>query len=268
MTSNSNIPAGTVDDFSEQWTKYFHNEGWFASEELLADVLAPLVSLDELAGCAVAEIGCGNGRFLPTFAKHARQVYGIEPGDGVENARSFCKAVKNVEVIRADVYALPHIEPLDHAFSIGVVHHLPDPDLAMKNIVGLVKPGGRVTIWVYGHEGNELYLKTFGAVRTVTTKIPHAALHAFSTALVPPLRAYIAACRVAPLPMREYMRTVLRPLDWKNLRVNIYDQLNPRIAFYWTHDEVKSLMERAGLVDVQLHHRHGYSWTATGTKPV
>lgn len=255
---------GTVGDFSEQWTSYFDNSGYFGSEELLADVLAPLLTLDALNGCTVAEIGCGNGRFLKSLAAHAATVIGIEPGDGVENARRYSENLKNVEVIRADVYALPKVAPLDHVFSIGVVHHLPDPAHALQIMRGLLKPGGRCTIWVYGHEGNELYLATFGTLRKVTTRIPHAALHAVATSLVPALRGYIAACRVLPLPMHAYMRRVLSPLDFASLRMNIYDQLNPTIACYWTHDEVRTLMEGAGFTDIQLHHRHGYSWTATG----
>jgi len=165
------------------------------------------------------------------------------------------------------VYALPSLPPLDHIFSIGVVHHLPDPLQALKNMRATLKSGGRCTIWVYGKEGNELYLATFGNFRKLTTRLPHAALHAVSTGLVYPLRAYIKACKVAPLPMKQYMREVLRPLDDNALRLNIYDQLNPTIAAYWTHDEVRDLMQSAGFVDVRLHHRHGYSWTATGIAP-
>jgi SAM-dependent methyltransferase len=254
----------TVQDFSEQWTWYFDNDGYFGSEELLADVLAPLWRLDDLAGCTVAEIGCGNGRFLKTMAQYATKVIGIEPGDGVDNARSWNRDLNNVEVMRADVYSLPSLPKLDHVFSIGVVHHLPDPRRALELMRGLLKPGGRCTIWVYGKEGNELYLLTFGNVRKLTTKLPHRALHALSTALVPPLRGYIAACGKAPLPMRDYMRKVLRPLSFDALRLNIYDQLNPTIAEYWSRDEVERLMGDAGFRDVRLHHRHGYSWTATG----
>jgi SAM-dependent methyltransferase len=255
---------GTIADFSEQWRRYFDNSGYFGSEELLADVLAPLVRLEELRGATVAEIGCGNGRFLRIMARHAAKVIGVDAGDSVENARAWTRDLDNVDVLRSSVYELPALLPLDHVFSIGVVHHLPDPGRALKVMRGLLKPGGRCTIWVYGREGNELFLRTFGALRRVTTRLPPTALQALSTALTPPLRAYIAACRAVPLPMHRYMRSVLRPLGGNALRLNIYDQLNPTIAAYWTRDEVRSLMERAGFRDIRLHHRHGYSWTATG----
>lgn len=263
-TMTMTTTRSTVDDFSEQWTAYFDNAGYFGSSELLADILDPLVKLDDMRGGLVAEIGCGNGRFLKTLAAYADRVIGVEPGDGVVNARRYNADCGNVEVVRADVYGLPPLPPLDHVLSIGVVHHLADPLRAVKIMRALLKPGGRCTIWVYGKEGNGLYLATFGNVRKLTMRLPHTMLHAASTALVPALRGYIAACGVLPLPMRTYMRNVLRPLSLSALRVNIYDQLNPTIAAYWTRAQVEALMRDAGFVDVRLHHRHGYSWTATG----
>src|SRR6185503_3114437 len=137
----------------------------------------PLMRVDDMKDGVVAEIGCGNGRFLKTMARYAKHVIGIEPGDGVENARRWTKDLPNVEVIRASVYELPKLQPLDHILSIGVIHHLPDPLRALQLMRDTLKPGGRCTIWVYGKEGNELYLLTFGNFRRVTTKLPHPALH-------------------------------------------------------------------------------------------
>ena len=41
--------------------------------------------------------------------------------------------------------ALPFAaESFDIAFSFGVLHHLPDPEAGFRNLVSLVKPGGRL----------------------------------------------------------------------------------------------------------------------------
>jgi hypothetical protein len=47
----------------------------------------------------------------------------------------------------------------------------------------------------------------------------------------------------------------------------MYDQLNPAYAKYYTRTEAIDLLERAGFVNVRVHHRHGYSWTVIGEKP-
>ena len=49
-------------------------------------------------------------------------------------------------------------------------------------------------------------------------------------------------------------------------RLVIYDQLNPAHAKYYRRKEVKKLMRDAGFSNIRLYHRHGYSWTAIGTK--
>lgn len=256
----------TVDDFSEQWRAYVHTDGYYGSRELLEDVIGCFVPLRDLAGTTVAEIGCGNGRFIPEFARHARRVIAVEPGDGFENARAYGAGSPNAEFVRADVYDLPSLPPLDYVFCIGVLHHLPDPGEALRRMRGLLRPGGRAVLWVYGKEGNRLYLAFVNPLRVVTSRLPHVALHGLSTVLAGCLRAYIAACRVLPLPMRTYMRNVLGKLTFEALRTVVYDQLNPKIACYWTREEVRRLMADAGFADVRLHHRHGYSWTVVGTR--
>ncbi len=50
-------------------------------------------------------------------------------------------------------------------------------------------------------------------------------------------------------------------------RLVIYDQLNPAYAKYYTRAEARALLEQAGFVDVQLYHRHSYSWSVVGTRP-
>jgi SAM-dependent methyltransferase len=260
------MESSSVDDFSEQWTKYTRHEGYFVSQALLDDVMEPFLKVRDLAGKDVAEIGCGNGRFVKILAQVARRVVAVEPCDGIANARELCKDDRNVAFVHSDVYALPPIEPLDCVLSIGVVHHTPDPLRTMKVIHGLLKEGGTALIWVYGKEGNELYLKTFGALRAVTQRLPHPVLHALSTALTPPLWAYIRASKHLPLPMRDYMQRVLGRFDVPTLTLTIYDQLNPKIAFYFTREEVEKLMRDAGFQDVRLHRRHGYSWTAVGVR--
>ena len=56
--------SGTIEDFSDQWSNYREQHGFFVSEELMNDILHPFVRVSDLAGKAVAEVGCGNGCFI------------------------------------------------------------------------------------------------------------------------------------------------------------------------------------------------------------
>ncbi|MBU0909677.1 MAG: class I SAM-dependent methyltransferase, partial [Proteobacteria bacterium] len=75
------------------------------------------------------------------------------------------------------------------------------------------------------------------------------------------------ACKIIPLPMKNYMLSHLDRLSVSNQILTIYDQLNPAYAKYYSRQEVVALLEESGFADIKLYHRHGYSWSATGIKP-
>jgi hypothetical protein len=47
----------------------------------------------------------------------------------------------------------------------------------------------------------------------------------------------------------------------------VFDQMLPRIAFYWSREEVLAQMQGAGLTDVRLEWVNQMSWSAIGTRP-
>ncbi len=49
----------------------------------------------------------------------------------------------------------------DIVFSIGVIHHLADPQAALRQMTKAAKLGGKVMIWVYGYENNEWIVRWF-----------------------------------------------------------------------------------------------------------
>ena len=256
----------SVDDFSEQWTKYARQSGHYASEEMLADYLRPLVALESLRGRDVCEVGCGNGRFLRHFAAYARTVTGIEPSDAHRNAREYTADLAHVTIAHSDIYDVTFENEFDATFCLGVLHHTPDPVATARQIRRMTRPGGIAVFWVYGREGNGVYLFLARLLRLVTVRLPHRTLEWLSRILSYPLKLYIRLCRRYPLPMRDYMLRVLAEYDDYALRLTIYDQLNPSIAGYWTRGELAQILGAAGLEDVEYHHRHGYSWTAVARK--
>jgi SAM-dependent methyltransferase len=259
----------TVRDFGEQWTRHPDNRGYYASPELFADLVRPLVEPADFRGARVAEIGSGTGRIVRMLIDAgAAHVIAVEPSDAIgplrDNTRAFAD---RVELLHATGDRLPPRGDLDFVISIGVLHHIPDPEPVVRAAFDALKPGGRFLAWLYGREGNELYLALAGPARTLTRRLPHPLLSALSWLLAAPLGGYAALCERLPLPMAEYMRAHIRKLSPEARRLTIYDQLNPAWAKYYTEAEARALVAGAGFADVRLHHRHGYSWTVVGTRP-
>jgi len=162
---------------------------------------------------------------------------------------------------------LPASADLDLVLSIGVIHHIPETGPVLRAAFNALRPGGRLLIWVYGREGNELYLSFAQPLRAVTRRLPHWTLAAVVRGLDVPLTALIAMARRHNVPMRHYLNGYLSKLDADQRRLVIYDQLNPAYAHYYTRDEAYAALEAAGFVHIKVHHRHGYSWTVCGDKP-
>lgn len=264
---------GTIDDFGAQWLRYRDNEGYYASVELLRDVCGPLLDLQEIEGARVLEIGSGTGRIVDMLVEAgAEHVVAVEPSAACEVLRENVRRHGDrVSVIQTTGDAIPDTcarSGLDLIVSIGVLHHIPDPEPVVRRAYELLPEGGRFLFWVYGQEGNRLYLAVARPLRAITTRLPDAMLGALSHLLNLFLTPYIWACRFLPLPLAGYLRRVLGRFGWRHRSLVIFDQLNPGHARYYLGDEAEELMRRGGFGNIVRHHRHSYSWTVLGSKPL
>jgi len=179
------------------------------------------------------------------------------------SAKRTLKDFSNSTIHEMSAYDIAYCDAFDIVFSIGVIHHLDDPRRALKQMVKAAKPGGRVLMWVYGLENNRWIVNFFNPVRkAMFSRLPIGLVHHLS--LYPALGLWLAL-RLG-LNTIEYFR-LLRRLSFKNLRSIVFDQMLPRIANYWSREEVETLMCEAGLANVQLAWVNEMSWSAIGTKP-
>jgi SAM-dependent methyltransferase len=265
-----NAGSRTIHDFGEQWAFHSENTGYYASVELMQDMFGPLLSTKDLEGARCGDIGSGTGRIVRMLLDAgAVHVVAVEPSDGVEQLRENTADVADrVQIIHGGGEQLPPNSDLDLITSIGVLRFIPQPGPVASAAYRALKPGGRFVIWVYAMEGMRVYVSLVTALRSVTTRLPHAALSAVCEFLTAILDTYMWMCRWLPLPLRSYVRGTLARTTRDVRKVTIYDQLNPTYVRYHRRHEVEALLTSAGFTDVQLHHRRGYSWSAVGTKPV
>ena len=263
------IKEKTIDDFGEQWTEYPGNEGIYASIETLQDLCGPLFDIKNFQGLKVADIGSGSGRIVNMLLDAgATHVVAVEPSKAfevlLENTRARKDKITYLKVPGDEFAELD----MDMVVSFGVIHHIHEPDDTMKAIYNSLKSKGKVIIWLYGLEGNQLYLFFAKPLRMLTKRMPHKVLHYFAKFLDFFLSLYIKACSHVNLPMHRYMNNVLAKWTPRIRFVTIYDQLNPAYAKYYKKEEAAALLERAGFKKVRLYHRHGYSWTVIAEKDV
>jgi SAM-dependent methyltransferase len=261
------IDEKTIEDFGAQWMRFVDNEGYHGSQELLVDHLEPLLPMSAIEGRRVGELGSGSGRIVNMLLDAgAASVIAVEPSAAFETLK--CNTAARADKITyANVRGEDFLaSDLDYLFSIGVLHHVTDPGPIIKKAYDALKPGGEFFVWVYGREGNEIYLAFVRPTRAITKRLPDGMLIAIAHFLNLILAAYLQACRVFPIPMRRYMLDYLAKLSRKKRLQTIFDQLNPAYAKYYNRDEAYRLLADAGFSDVRLHHRHGYSWSVIGRR--
>lgn len=258
----------TIRDFGDQWLRYRDNEGYYGSLDLFSDMLSPFIKPDDIKGCRVAEIGSGTGRIVNMLLETgAQQVIAIEPSDAFEVLCQNIRQPEKVTCLKVLGEELPPDGNVDYVFSIGVLHHIPDPHPVVKAAFRALRPGGRFLVWLYGAEGNALYLTFVKPLREVTKRLPHVVLAGLVSILYWPLVFYVRMCHWWALPLRGYFLSVFGKMTPEKQRLIIYDQLKPAYAKYYTKSEAEELLLAGEFEEVRTHHRHGYSWTVIGTKP-
>ena len=258
----------TVEDFGDQWSHFTKSEGLYGEPKFLEDIFGPLVNIQEIKGKNILDIGSGTGRICEMLLKNgAAFVYGLEPSKRAfsvmkKNLKSFDK-FKGINVFGDQI---PSNLKLDIITSIGVIHHIKDPLSTLESARMALKQKGKLVIWVYGKEGNGLYLVLYKSINWITKRMSHQSLLRLAKCLLAPLNIYGFMCKKFPLPMSGYFKNVINNFTEDVKLLIIYDQLNPQYSKYYSETEIIKEVERAGFENIRTYHRHGYSWTVTAIK--
>ena len=118
-----------------------------------------LHEFDRFQGRRVLEVGCGNAYTLARYAEKGAQIYGIDLTEAaIKIARKrFAYRTLKGDFTVGDAEKLPYkTESFDCVCSMGVLHHVPDPEKAVAEIYRCLKPGGRLIVMFY-HRDSFLY---------------------------------------------------------------------------------------------------------------
>ena len=158
------------------------------------------------------------------------------------------------------------LNEIDYVFSLGVIHHIPNYEKVLEKIYASLKPGGKFIIWVYGKEGNELYLLIFNNLRRITIYLPDFILRVISHILNLLTYVYGFFCKFFNLPLRKYFIELFNKCSFQKRSYIIFDQLNPSYAKYFTKNELNDVLKKSNFINIKINNRHGYSHTAIAEK--
>ena len=209
----------------------------------------------------IVEFGCGPGRFLDVVRRKGGRAVGIDLSSAVEAARRNFNEDPNVLIVQGDLLKPPfRKEAFEGGYSIGVLHHTPDPEAGLRALARTIKPGGWIACSVYP-KGSLYDFRSTARLR----KLHHAFKPRFGYR--PALfYSYLSAFFLVPAfrlgkkfwGLRSCLNWIerqclvnlhLRDVRWRIL--DTFDAITPTLASTHTDEEVRGWMEQAGCSSVQ-----------------
>lgn len=179
---DENLDQGVIDSFGHEWAAFDYTETETA-QALDAQFLAYCAPIDlgqfDPAKAVAADFGAGSGRWSSRLAPYFSLVYALEPSDGASTVlkkKFFDDAT--IKVLQETVGANSIADAsLDLAMSLGVLHHIPDTGLAIKDVSRAIKPGGYFLCYLYYNLENKpmyykLIFKGVNLVRKIVSNLP------------------------------------------------------------------------------------------------
>jgi SAM-dependent methyltransferase len=271
----------TQSAYGLQWNRYrivrtdedratFHNRTGLAPEAI--------------AERTVLDAGCGMGRYLRIAAESpVRLIVGVDLSQAVIAARELTSGLPHVAIVRGDLLRLPFAAgTFDLIYSLGVLDHTPDPRAAFLALARLLKPGGRIAIWVYPRE-RPIVETIMDLQRAVSTRLPLGVLEPLCRAAAPigGLKRRLMSSRsrlVQRAGVALHLATIgvsMHP-DPEVRACDTLDWYAPRYLSRHSAEEVAGWFADAGLVDVVdlgrdqrfYHEGQGNGINLAGVRPI
>jgi ubiquinone/menaquinone biosynthesis C-methylase UbiE len=274
---SGNIHEATVRAFGSEWSRFDHHD---ASEEEMRRMFAEYFEIfpwDRLPDNARgADIGCGTGRWARLAAPRVGALHCIDASpEALEAARRNLGSIPNVVLHHASVDSLPFPDDsLDFAYSLGVLHHVPDTAAALRDCVRKLKRSAPFLVYLYyAFDNRPLWYRSVWMVsevlrRRIARMRPAArdfACDALAATLYWPLaRAALLAealgFDVSPAPLSMY-----RGRTFYSMRTDARDRFGTPLEKRFTAGEIHRMMGNAGHEEVRFSASPPY-WCAVGIR--
>jgi SAM-dependent methyltransferase len=270
-----NIDPDTVADFGREWRRFDQSVMQPQEHARLFREYFGVFPWDGLPANAVGfDAGCGSGRWAALVAPRVSRLHCIDASAAALGvARRNLGGDTNVVFHEAPISAMPLTDgSMDFGYSLGVLHHLPDPAAGLAACVRKLKAGAPMLIYIYYALDNRpawfrMLWRASDYIRRAVSKMPFrvkTGVADLSAALI-----YWPLARGAQLAKRRGFDVAKWPLgaygerSFYTMRTDALDRFGTRLEHRMSRAQIKAMMEAAGLCDICFSESVPY-WCAVG----
>jgi ubiquinone/menaquinone biosynthesis C-methylase UbiE len=273
----TNMDANVVRDFGSEWSRFDQSRLSATDQDEMFESYFHIFPWDKLSSGAVgADIGCGSGRWATLVAPRVGHLSLLDPSDdALAVARQNLSKAGNASFHQASVDDLPFEEQsLDFAYSLGVLHHVPDTAEAIHSIAHVLKPGAPFLVYLYyAFDQRPWWFRALWRVsdllRRLVSRMP-ARLKNFvceGIALLvyfPLARTGLLLERCGMLP-NSWPLAYYRNREYYVMRTDALDRFGTRLEKRFSRQKIEAMLQSAGFTDIQFSDTQPL-WCAVGIK--
>tara|TARA_B100001778_G_scaffold12851_1_gene10029 strand:- start:294 stop:1130 length:837 start_codon:yes stop_codon:yes gene_type:complete len=271
-----NQDKNTVEGFGDEWSRFDQSDLPEDEQQLLFDEYFSVFPWKDISIESVGfDLGCGTGRWAKSVAPKVKKLICIDPSNAIDIAKKNLSNFDNCEFESATVDDIPiDNNSMDFGYSLGVLHHVPDTEMGIKQCVEKLKKGAPLLLYLYYRFDNRPFWFRFiwsisDLLRKIISKMPYGLRYIFSQIIA--VVVYFPLARTAlylgklNLNVSNFPLSSYKNLSFYTMRTDALDRFGTRLEQRFTRDEIKNMMENAGLENIKFSNSKPF-WVAVGHK--
>jgi ubiquinone/menaquinone biosynthesis C-methylase UbiE len=222
------------------------------------------------------DAGCGSGRWAFLVAPRVGRLHVLDASrDALEVAKANLAGQGNVAFHYASVSDIPLVDnSLDFAYSLGVLHHVPDTAAAVRHIGSKLKPDAPFLIYLYyALDNRPAWFRAIWQVtdlaRMAIARLP-ARLKLFASELIAaviywPIARFCRALSKLGLSTRLIPLEAYKDRSFYTMRTDAYDRFCTSLEQRFSRKQIREMLEQAGFDRIVFSEEVPF-WCAVGRK--
>jgi len=222
------------------------------------------------------DIGCGTGRWAKFILPNVKRLHLLEPSEKAINvAQNKLKNFDNALFYNESIeHATIESNSLDFAYSLGVLHHVDNIDIALSNIRDKLKKGAPFLIYLYYSMDNKpLWFyrlwKISDYVRRAIIKLPYLVRYVISQfiaiTIYLPIVIIGRALRFLKINTDNWPLSYYIDKEFYTMRNDSLDRFATSLENRYSKQDIERILTRNGFTNVKFSEKEPF-WCATCVK--